>query len=203
MKNKKLKSIFNIETIIILIIAACVLFLNVFTANKIYELQRVGTEAMFIMDGLEYANSEELGSEIVKYRPDSYKMIEVYDESYELLFSLQFDQNYKVYNNDIYNHKNLLYLLENSEKGQTTISNGEYDEQVYFQWMTNNRGEKRLVIVYSTKEIVGNIWMFSFVCYIILILIFILLIRLHSKNYKDKVDQYKRTSYNFRDEVNR
>lgn len=203
MDRKKLVSIFNIETIIILIITACVLFLNTFAANKMYELERVGTEAMFVADGLNYSNSEQLGNEIVKYRPDSYKMIEIYNESFELLFSLQFDENRKIYNNNIYDHEELLYLLNNTDKGQTLITVGDYKEQVYFEWMTNNKNEKRLVIVYSTKEIVNNIWMFSFICYIILILIFILLIRLHTKNYNDKIYQYKMVSYNFRDEVNR
>lgn len=202
MKNKKSNSILNIETIIIIAIAACIIFLNGFTVNKLAELDRAGTEAMFIKDGLEYSESEQLGKEIVKYRPDSCKMIEMYDDSFELLFSLQFDETNPIHDNNINNHPELLELLRNNKEGQTSISIGDYDEEVYFQWVINDRDEQRLVIVYSTKQVVDGIWVFSFVCYLVLILVFFLLIRLHYKDYKEKVRQYAKTSGNFRYEVN-
>jgi len=194
MNNQRKVSLFKIETIIIFAIAACMIFLNVFTTSKLSELELVGTEAMFIKDGLTYPESEQLGEEIVKYRPDSCKMIEMYDDNFELLFSLQFDENYPIHNDNINNHPELLELLTTTKEGQTTIEIGDYTENVYFQWVTNDRNEQRLVIVYSTKEIIENIWIFSFVCYLVIILIFVLLIILHTKEYKEKIKQYKQTT---------
>lgn len=89
MSNKK-RSIINIETLIILLIAGCMLFLNVFTSNKLIELEDAGTEALFIRQDLPYSDEEELAEEILQYHPDSCKMIEMYSENFELLFSIQF-----------------------------------------------------------------------------------------------------------------
>lgn len=204
MNNKKKRSIINVETLIILAIAGCIIFLNSFTTSKLFELENAATEAMFIKDGLEYVDSNALGEEIIKYHPDSCKMIEIYDESFKLLFSLQFDETtHTIHNNDIKNHPELVSLLQGNHEGQTAITIDEYNEDVYFQWVTNNRNEKRLVIVYSTKPVVEGIWVFSFVCYLILILIFLLLIRIHTRHYNDKIEQYHKTSINFRDEINR
>jgi hypothetical protein len=201
-KQKKLSSI-NIEILIVVIIAICVLFLHAFTSAKLNELDRAGSEAMFIKDGLEYTDSEQLGEEIIKYRPDSCKMIEMYDETFELLFSLQFDEKYPMHDNNIAEHPELLEYLQKSEEGQTSINIQGYEEDVYFQWVLNNRNEKRLVIVYSTKPVVDDLWIFSFVCYTIIILVFILLIVIHTKNYRDKICQYENITNNFRDEINR
>lgn len=203
MKREKCNSIINIETIIIIAIAACVLFLNVFTINKLSELDQAGTEAMFIKDGLEYPESEDLREEIIKYRPQSCKMIEMYDEKFELLFSLQFDETHPIHTENINDYPDLLELLKTTEEGQTTVKFEKSKEEVYFKWVTNNRNEERLVIVYSTKHIVENVWIFSFVCYLVLILVFVLLIRLHTQHYNDKINQYMRSSNNFRDEISR
>jgi len=203
MKNKNKVSIINIETLIIFLIAICILFLNTFTTTKLAELNQAGTEAMFIKAGLDYEESEELGEEIVKYRPDSCKLIEMYDESFELLFSLQFDEAHPILDYNINDYPELIDLLNSKQEGQTFITIGDYEEEVYFQWVANSRDEQRLVIVYSTKRIVDNLWVFSFVCYLVLILVFILLIRLHTNNYKEKVSQYKKATASFRDEINR
>ena len=202
MSRTKKEPILSIDTIIVILIAICVMFLNSFTNNLLSELDRVGNEAMFIKDELNYKQSEELGEEIVKYRPDSCKMIEIYNESFELIFSLQFDENHVIKNNNILSHPDLVNLFQNNAEGQTSVTIGEYDEDVYFQWIANTNGEKRLVIVYSTIENVKNIWVFSFVCYLVLILVFILLIRVHNRHYNAKIIQYKNISDNFRYEVN-
>ena len=200
MNNKK-RSIIKIETLIIIAITGCIIFLNNFTTSKLSELENAAMEAMFIKDGLEYNDSEQLAEEIIKYHPDSCKMIEIYDETFNMIFSLQFDEAHKIHNNDINNHPELVKLLTDNHEGQTEITIDKYNEDIYFQWVTNNRDEKRLVIVYSTKPVVEGIWVFSFVCYLILVLMFALLIILHTKNYNEKINQYHKTSIDFRNEV--
>ena len=193
MSNKK-RSIFNVDTLIIIAIACCIVFLNTFTTNKLFELERAASEAMFIKDGLEYMESEQLGEEIIKYHPNYCKMIEIYDDKLSLLFSLQFDESYIIRDNNINDYSKLVELLNSNEEGQTSININGYDQDVYFQWVVNNKDEKRLVMVYSTKPTVEGIWVFSFVCYLILVLVFVLLIRIHTKNYNEKIKEYKKIS---------
>ena len=201
MKSNKKLSMINVETIIIIAIAACVLFLNVFTSNKLSSLKTAGEEAMFIMDGLEYPESDKFREEILKYRPDSCKMIEMYNSDFKLLFSLQFDDAHSIQNGNMIDHPKLLEVLNSSNEGQTSIEMDGYTENIYFQWINNDHEEKRLIIIYSCLEEVEHLWIFKMVCYIILILLFFLLIRLHLKEYKMVVNNYKRVSKHAMDEI--
>ena len=164
------------------------------------ELDAAGQNALFIRQDLPYQDSEVLAEEIIQYHPDSCKMIEMYDENFEMVFSIQFDKEMAECNN-IHKYPELINLFKESKEGQTTITLGDIDQYVYFQWTSNNRGENRLIVVYSTKEEVQNIWVFTFVCYMVLIMVFILLIRLHHSYYVDKVNQYKKVSKDLNDEI--
>ena len=195
-KKKRLISFFNIETIIIIAIAACMLFLNTFTVKKLNELEVARNNAVFLLDEIEFPDQEEFTEEMKSYLNDSYKMIELYDENFELLFQIQFVDNYKT-KGDLINQKDLVSILKNNKEGQTTINIGDSEEDVYFKWITNSRGEERLLLVYSTIKNVRGLWVFSFICWLVLILVFILVIRLHSKNYTEKIEQYKSMTNNF------
>ena len=182
----------SIETIIILAIAACILFINTYTVKKLNELEATGKSAIFVRDDLQIIEDEALTEEIKDYIPEAYKMIELYDENLDLLFQAQFNDPNEGYisKNDIKQYKNLTDLLFKEEEGQTAITIGDKEQNVYFRWVTNTRDEKRLLIVYSSINKVAGLWVFSLVCYITLILVFVLLIRLHSKSYHEKIKQY-------------
>lgn len=203
MVNKNNKGpVLSLDTFLVIVIALCIIFLNTFTTSKLSEMDRVNTESLFIKDDLNFVESDELREEFVKYRPGANKMIEVYNASFDLIFSLKFDDMYSL-NNNIRDFPELVDLFSESKEGQTTISIGKYRQDVYFQWLENTNGEMRLVIVYNTREVVNNIWLFSFMCYIVLILVFILLIRVHNRSYASKIKHYKQVSDNVRYEVNR
>ena len=195
-KKKRLISFFNIETSIIIVIAACMIFLNTFTVKKLNELEVARNNAVFLLDEIEFPDQEEFTEEMKSYLNDSYKMIELYDENFELLFQIQFVDNYKT-KGDLINQKDLVSILKNNKEGQTVINIGDSEEDVYFKWITNSRGEERLLLVYSAIKNVRGLWVFSFICWLVLILVFILVIRLHSKNYTEKIEQYKSMTNNF------
>lgn len=197
---QKKRPFLNIETILVLLIAGCIIFLNAFTTGKMNEIDSAGNDALFIRQDLPYQDSEVLAEEIIKYHPDTCKMIEMYDENFEMVFSIQFDEEMSDCNN-IHDYPDLINLFKDSNEGQTTITINDIEEYVYFQWIPNNRGENRLIVVYSIKQEVRNIWVFTFVCYMVLILVFILLIRLHHLHYIDKINQYKKVSKDANDEI--
>ena len=196
---QKKRTFFNIETILVLLIALCVIFLNAFTTGKLTELETAGNDALFIRQDLPYEDSEILAEEIVQYHPDSCKMIEMYDENFEMVFSVQFDEKVVECTN-ISDYPELIDLLKNSKEGQTSVMIGDVEETVYFQWTENNRGENRLLLVYSAIHDVHNIWVFSFVCYMVMILLFILLIKMHVCNYNDRIKQYKQITQDMNDD---
>ena len=195
-RKKRLINFFSIETIIILIIAACMLFLNTFTVKKINEIELARNNAVFLVDDLDFPDQEEFAEELKSYLKDSYKMIELYDENFELLFQIQFNDSPKV-KSDITGQPELMTILKENKEGQTSILIDKDEEEVYFKWITNSRGEERLLIVYSSIKNIKGLWVFSFVCWFVMILIFVLVIRLHSKNYNDKIKQYQSMTNNF------
>lgn len=201
MKPTPKRSIFNIETLLIILIAFCVVFLNGYTTNKIQELESSANGAMFVMDEMDYSESDVLAEEISEYRPGSCKMIEMYNENLELIFALQFNEYHPIHDNNIIAHPDLVKLLTEDREGQTTIETDEYKEHIHFQWVSNDHGDERLVIVYSSVNIVKYLWVFQLICYLILILVFVLLIRLHLIDYRRTVKRYEITTKNVEHEL--
>ena len=202
--KKKSKLSINLDTLIILAIGAGILFINIFTTTKLNEFEKARKSAIFIRDDLQMINDEDLSEEIKEYIPEAYKMIELYDEKFDLLFQIQFnDPNEDLLpNNSIQLYPTLFNTLSTNDEGQASVTMGDQEEQVYFKWVTNTYGERRLLIVYNSTKTVSGIWLFSLVCYLVLILVFVLLIRIHSKRYHEKISQYRQMTNMIRDELN-
>ena len=199
-KTRGPRSFFNVETLIIVAIACCMLFLNTFTVNKLNELQEAKNDAVFVKDDMQFGDEEEFAEEIIEYLPDTYKMIELYDENLEMLFQIQFNDEY-ISKDDIISYPAIIEILRNHEEGQTTVNISGTEQDVYFKWLSNSRGEVRLLIVYSAVNNVEGIWVFSLVCYLVMILVFILLILIHTKDYRDRIRQYKGMTKMISDEL--
>jgi len=201
MKPTPKRSIFNMETLLIVLIAFCVVFLNGYTTNKIQELESSANGAMFVQEDIIYPESDMLAEEIVKYRPGSCKMIEMYNADLELLFAIQFNDANPIHSDNIIDHPELVKLLTENVEGRTTIETEEYKEEIHFQWIQNDHGDERLVIVYSSVELVRYLWVFQLMCYLILVLVFVLLIRLHLIDYRRTVKRYEVTTKNTQNEL--
>ena len=204
MKAKQNGLSINIDTLIILAIGAGILFLNIFTTNKLNEFEKAGRSAIFIRDDLQLIVDDELTEEIKDYIPDAYKMIELYDSNFDLLFQVQFTGPDEVFTpkNTIQAYPTFFDLLNTQEEGQTSLQMGDKEENVYFRWVTNSYGERRLLIVYNSMDTVSGIWLFSLVCYLVLILVFVLLIRQHTRRYNEKINQYREMTKMIREELN-
>ena len=93
----------------------------------------------------------------------------------------------------------LVNLLRNNAEGHTEVTINGIDENVYFRWSETSRGEHYLVMVYMSQPVVNNLWVFPFVCYMILIMIFILLIRIHIIQHNEKIQYYNALANSRRD----
>ena len=197
MMKEKATLFFNVDTLIIVLIAISIMFLNSFTLSKLDELQKAKNEAIFVKGDVVFGDEERFAEEIVSYLPDSYKMIELYDENLELGFQVRFSDEY-IPKADITQYPNIVEILRNNEEGQTKVDIGGTEQDVYFKWI-DNEGQRRLLIVYSSIQAVSGLWIFSFVCYGVLLLVFILFIRLKFRTYKDNTTQYASSTKRIRD----
>ena len=75
--------------------------------------------------------------------------------------------------------------------GDHQIMIDDVEQNVYFKWMDNTRGEHRLLVVYSSIETVQGIWIFHLVSYVIIALVFALLLVLSIRRHNDTIAAYK------------
>lgn len=181
-----------IDLAIVIIIAICMIFLNVFLSIKLDELNNASRDAIFIKDNIEDIDSEEIKEEIKDYLPSSCQMIELYDDNFNLIFQVQFADDVDIeHKNDLRDHKNLINHIQSNQEGQTSFMIGDNEQDIYYKWLTNERGENRLILVYSDITNVKYLWIIPFICYLVIILVFALLIRMKMKLMAIKCSQYE------------
>lgn len=202
MNNKRKRSNIRIETIIVLIIATCMIFLMNFMQEKLSDFAQLEQETLLINHDPNNPIHAELAKKIIQYRPGPYKMIEIYTSDLEIMMTLQFDQTVK-YDTDIKKYPELIDLFQKNLEGHTQLIFGEKEEDIYFKWTEGENGNKYLIVVYASRHPVKNLWTFNFICYIVLILVFFLLIRLHMGSFNEKINQYKKMSDDVHSRVRR
>lgn len=201
-KNINKHPIFNVEMMILVVIAALMIFLINFANTKLNEVVSVDREALLMNADPESPISDDLAKEIVDFRPESCKMIELFSKDFELIFRVQFregDEN-RSYEN-IENHKELMDLFLNNKEGHTNIIVDGEEEDIYFRWTVTTSGEPSLMIIYMARPVVKNLWVFSFVCYIILILIFTLVIMMKYRLHRQLLKEYENLQINIKNRV--
>ena len=184
MSNKINKPNYVIDIIIVGLIALCLIFLMIFANNKLSEVITSDREALLIEHDQNNPIHEELAQKIVEFRPDACKMIEVYSEDYEPIFRVQFKDNDEHMDDPLKDHTELTELFDSHEDGHTEIEiNGE-DEDVYFRWTITTTGERCLFIIYMSRPVVKNLWVFTAICCVIMFLVMILLFRTYQHKHE-------------------
>lgn len=196
-QKPKRHSSMAVETLTIIIIAMCMIFLIDFNHDKLNDFARLEQEALLVNHDPENPIHQELAKEIVQYRPGAYKMIEIYSKDFKLLMTLQFMPDVD-YETNLAEHKDLVELFYTHKEGHTQLIVDEKEEDIYFRWTPGTDGDKYLIVIYSSRHPVKNLGVFSFVCYMVLFLVCFLLLRLHMKNYSDKIRQYQNSSDDLR-----
>lgn len=196
MKKTNKRHSFTIDRLIVVTIALCMIFLIKFAENKLNEVLVSDREALLIEHDENNPLHEELAQEIIGFRPDACKMIEVFSEDFQPIFRVQFKEDDDHLSQSLYDFPELMSLLKENNDGHTNVTINEEEEDVYFRWTTTTTGERCLFIIYMSRPIVKNLWVFSFVSYMILILVFILFFRLQLKNHYERINYYERISNN-------
>lgn len=201
--NFRIKRIFMyIEIAIVFMIAGCLLILINFSDGKFEEVQGLTQEAMLVEHDPDNPVHDQLAQEIMEYRPNSYKMIEIYSEDFERIMKVQFQEDDEFVDQPITDYPDLVNLFRSHQDGHTSITIDDMDEDIYFRWSElGDDGYQCLMIIYISRHVVENTWVFHMICYIILILVFILLIMLLLQQYRDKVEYYKSISMNVDDRL--
>lgn len=198
--SRRRKNNLNIELILVFVIALLLLFLINFANNKLNEIITSDREALLIEHDPNNPVHEELANEILDFRPDACKMIEVYSSDFQPLFRVQFEKQ-QDYGNTLLNHQDLVDLFETHKDGHTSIVINDIEEDIYFRWEETSSGEMCLIIIYMSRPVVTNLWVFNAVCYAILILVCILIIRLYLKNHAEKIRYYTKLSCDVQDSI--
>lgn len=197
--RKKRNHGYRIEKLIILAIAACLLFLIFFADKKLEEIITSDREALLLQHNPSDPLHDELADNIIDFRPDACKMIEVFSEDLQPIFRIQFRDDDEHTNEELNDYPELVRLLNSSDDGHTQVTIDNEEEDVYFRWTETVSGDKRLVIIYMSRPIVRNMWVFHLVCYVILILVCMLFIVLQLRGHNEKVERYKAISLSVQD----
>ena len=199
-KASMIWNLVGLDTLILILIACCMFFLNSYTVTKLNDMQEAKNDAIFIKGDVTFGDEEQFAEEIINYLPDTYKMIELYDENLVIGFQVQFNDA-NIPKDDITRYPNIVDILKNNEEGQTRVRIGGTEQDIYFKWLTTSTGERRLLMVYSAVHEITGLWVFSFVCYFVLILVCVLFIRLRYQSLKDNITRYGISTKRIRDEI--
>lgn len=202
LKNKKYrKHKYGLDYVIVILTAACLIFLMYFTEVKLNEVIASDREALLMEHDPDNPVHMELAEEIMRYRPESYKMIEVYSEDYEPMFRVQFRDDVKVPDGSITNYQGLMNLFMNNQDGHTELTIDNEVEDIYFRWTYTTSGEKCLFIIYMSRPIVENLWVIRVICIFIMFLVVFLLIRIRLHEYDQTLIALQKTSKDVQDAI--
>ena len=154
------------------------------------------TDALVFRDNPDPEIAETLKIGMSGYKLEKFPMLEVYDAEFNQLIRLPLDQDQhnSVKYDTMRNHEDLQKLFTCYTEGYTKMNVDGYDEDIYFSWVTTSEGSKQLIIVYLSRPVVKLMWAIPFICYLILLLIFVIIIRMQLTIRKSKIDLYNRSA---------
>ncbi len=185
----------KVEIALVMLIAICMLMLIQISNIKLNEVMSTNN-SIILRENPDKEIDNLLTKEIIKYKPDACTMMEIYDDNYNMIMRVPFspiDDTPRSYFN-LGDHKGLKDLLGKYPEGHTRIQMGDNEEDVYFRWTETNDSKRRLAIIYIARPVVKHLWLIPFLCYLILILIFILVVRVRMSCQLDRINFYHKTS---------
>lgn len=193
MTTKSATNYLFLEVALALCIAVAVLVLMFVDANRDKQIQERYVETLMVPAEQLGINDTELQELITAYSPQPYKMIEIYNQDLKLEFRVQFGGNDVVVKDNLSNHPAFVEYFYSHEEGHTNYSIENNETDVYFKWIhSESTGEDDLVIVYTSRSTVGSNWLHFFICFVILMASFAIVISSLLKRGRDRVREYSK-----------
>lgn len=204
MKNRHKVTVIKIEAFIAILIGICIIILMDVHSSREEEGHRRYLDTLFISEDQLSEDDAEFKDIILEYRPRPYKMIEIYNSDFSLDFRIQFRGEF-INNRDlIVNHPELIEYFNSHDEGHTYYTLDDDETDVYFKWVdTENNGTEQLAIIYTSRPQKDNHLIHSTICYIILMLAFMIAIISTLRQSSEKIIQYKHNQDNIFDHINR
>ena len=191
----------EIDMVIVVLMAVCIIGMITISNYKLEEIFDSHQESLLVRDISGDDISDEFAEQIVRFRPDMCKMIEVYSADMELTLRMQFTESH-THDDHLDAYPELVDLFRSHKEGHTVITTDDEEEDIYFRWepMRTN-GEECLTIVYMTRPIVKNLWVVPLLGYTVLILAFVLLIHMKIVQHDEKIKMYQYVTKEMQDQL--
>lgn len=192
---------YRIDISIVFAIMACLIFLVYFANAKFNEIAASDREALLIEHDQSNPIHNQLADSILEFRPDACKMIEVYSETYEPIFRVQFKEDDMHMQRPLSDYPDLMKLFDENEDGHTEVIIDDTDEDIYFRWTMTTTGERCLFIIYMSRPIIKNLWVFTVVCCLVMVLVGILFLRLYMRMHANNILRFEEASKSVQDAI--
>lgn len=184
----------KIEIFLVVLIALCMLALINVSNSKVNEILS-SNNSILLRENPDNQVEKILAKEMSVYKTEACTTMETFDSNFNLIGRIDFiDHHHSHHTPDIKKYPDLQELFKKYPEGHARIQIDDNEEDIYFRWIDTDSGRHVICVVYIARPIVKNLWIIQFLCYLILILIFILVVRLHMSRQRDSINFYHKTS---------
>lgn len=200
MKKRKRGGIFATlpEFIIALVIALIAIRAAAFDVDRNNHMVDQVLEILMIphrevlTDSTNHAGDPEFKKLITEFRPNIHRMVEVYNEDFELEFRFQFQES-SITHQDLTQFPKLCDYFANHEAGNTHIDVNKSTTDIFFSWVTSDKG-RELFVMYVEHPVDKAAWRIPVMCFSIVFLVFILVTIIMYRNTRNTLESYQRAT---------
>ena len=205
-KNNKKSRFITFDTVIITLIAICIIFminLADYKINEIFESYRYAPISEDILME-EYGSSDE----VVDFIPEMCRMVEAYtihaNNEIEQILKIDFitNEDSAIYRTTLFDHPDIIESLETENEGFNLVQIEDEEVAIYFRKVVlTNNNEERIIVLYMSRPDIKYIWMIDLLGYTILVLVLILLVHQMYEKQKVTLKYYNTLANNVRDTI--
>lgn len=189
--KKKRRSGIWIELIIIIGIMICKMFIMNYNETKRMNgyLSMYDDGSIVVVHKEEMAKKfKEMGRPIIEFYPDSCRMIEVFDEDFNITTRMLFTDVSQYYHG-IDEHPDSKAIFLSKNEGTINLKTDE-DIGIYFKWVDLPDGERYLLTFCYSRSNLREFSMFNVACYTSIFLTFLLFLMLLIRQYNTTIRHY-------------
>lgn len=199
-KRKKVR--FRIEIFIIIAIMICKCYIMEYNVDKRMHgfLSLYDDGSIVLLHKQDKVDEfKNLGRPVVEFYPDSCRMVEVFDDEFNLLQRTVF-LDVSEYYKGIHNHPEMKDEFNSKDEGFITIDTDETID-IYYKWTTLPDGKRYLMVYSYSDDADKELLYFNIACYITIFLTLMLFIILLLREYQNMISHYDALSKEVRNRM--